>query len=64
MEFGGGDFSFSCTLMVGHVAMRVRLKSGLYEDDWCVQALIYVDGGQLEELALKTKAFLHAERAS
>jgi hypothetical protein len=60
-----GDFSLSCTSDgLGHVAMRVTLKSGLYDDDWCVQAVIFVDGGQLEELAVKTKAFLHAERAS
>jgi hypothetical protein len=60
-----GDFVLSCTSDgLGHVAMRVTLKSGLYEDDWCVQAVIHVDGGQLEELAVKAKAFLHAERAS
>ena len=60
-----GDFSLSCTSDgLGHVAMRVTLKSGLYEDDWSVQAVIHVDGGQLAELAVKAKAFLHAERAS
>jgi hypothetical protein len=30
----------------------------LYEDDWCVQTVIHIDAGQLEELALKVKAFL------
>jgi len=55
------DFALSCTSDgLGHVAMRVTLKSGLYEDDWCVQALIHVDAGQLEDLAAKVKAFLHA----
>lgn len=65
MALGGNDFALSCTHdHLGHVAMRVALKSGLYEDDWCVQAVIHVDAGQLEDLAAKIKAFLHAERAS
>jgi hypothetical protein len=59
------DFALSCTSDgPGHAALRVTLKSGLYEDDWCVQAVIHVDAGQLEDLAAKVKAFLHAERAS
>ena len=58
------DFSLSCTSdALGHVAMKVTLKSGLYEDDWCVQAVIHVDAGQLEEIAAKTREFLHVERA-
>ena len=59
------DFALWCTSDgLGHAALRVMLKSGLYEDDWCVQAVIHVDAGQLEDLAVKIKAFLHAERAS
>ncbi|HSE22382.1 MAG TPA: DUF6228 family protein [Pyrinomonadaceae bacterium] len=53
-----GDFSLSCTSdNLGHVAMRVNLKSGLYEDDWSVQAIIHIDSGQLAELAVKVRAF-------
>jgi hypothetical protein len=59
------DFALSCTSDgLGHAALRVTLKSGLYEDDWCVQVVIHVDAGQLEELAGKIKTFLHAEGAS
>ena len=58
------DFALSCTSDgLGHAALRVTLKSGLYEDDWCVQAVIHVDAGQLEDLAAKVNAFLHMERA-
>lgn len=59
------DFVLSCTAdTLGHVALKVTLKSGLYEDDWCVRAVIHVEAGQLEELAAEVKAFLHVERAS
>ena len=59
------DFALSCTSDgLGHAAMRVTLKSGVYEDDWCVQAVIHVDAGQLEDLAAKVREFLRAERAS
>jgi len=44
--------------------MRGTLKSGVYEDHWSVEAVIHVDSGQLADLAVKAKAFLHAERAS
>ena len=60
-----GDFALSCTSDgLGHVAMEVTLKSGVYEDDWCVKAVIHVEVGQLEEIAAKVKQFLHVERAS
>lgn len=59
------DFALSCTSDgLGHAALRVTLKSGLYEDDWCVQAVIHVDAGQLEDLAAKVKTFLHVASAS
>jgi hypothetical protein len=60
-----GDFALSCVADgLGHVALQVTLKSGLYEDDWCVKAVIQVDAGQLKDVAAKVKAFLHVERAS
>jgi len=59
------DFGLSCTSDgLGHVALRVKLKSGLDDDDWFVQTVIYIDSGQLEELAVNVKAFLYSERAS
>ena len=55
-----GDFALSCTSDgLGHAAMGVTLKSGVYEDDWCVKAVIHVEAGQLEEIAAKVKQFLH-----
>lgn len=60
-----GDFALSCTSDgLGHAALRVTLKSGVYEDDWCVQAVIHVDAGQLEDLASRVRVFFRAERAS
>jgi hypothetical protein len=60
-----GDFSLSCKSDgLGHVAIEVRLKSGLDEDDWCVKAVIHVDAGQLDDIASKVSQFLHVERAS
>ena len=59
------DFTLSCTADgLGHAALRVTLKSDVYEDGWCVQAVIHVDAGQLKDLAAKVRAFLHAERTS
>ena len=55
-----GDFALSCTSdRLGHIAVGVTLKSGAYEDDWCVKAVIHVEAGSLEEIAAKVKQFLH-----
>ncbi|HEV8429368.1 MAG TPA: DUF6228 family protein [Pyrinomonadaceae bacterium] len=52
------DFAQSATSNgLGVVALRVTLESGLYEDDWCVQAIIHVEAGQLEDLALRARLF-------
>lgn len=59
------DFALNCTSNgVGHVAMSLTLKSGPYEDDWSVKAVIHIDAGQLEEIALKVKGLLHVKGAS
>lgn len=59
-----GDFSLSCKSdSLGHTALEVMLKSGLYEDDWCVKAVIHVDAGKLDEIAGRICRFLHVERA-
>ncbi len=58
-----GDFSLSCEADgLGHVAIEVELKSGLYADDWRVKAVIHADAGQLSEVAGKVRLFLHVER--
>jgi hypothetical protein len=55
------DFALTCKSdNLGHVAMEVTLKSGLYEDDWCVKAVIYMDAGQLDAIASGIRRFLHA----
>jgi hypothetical protein len=54
------DFALSCMSdKPGHVAMRVTLKSGLFEDDWCVKATIYMDAGRLGAIASSVRQFLH-----
>ena len=53
-----GEFALSCESDDrGHIAMRVVLKSGLYEDDWSVEALINVEAGQLVEIASNIRQF-------
>ena len=61
-----GDFGLSCTSDgLGHVAMRVKLKSGIDKDDWSVpKGCIHIDAGQLEELAFNKKGFLYSKHAS
>jgi hypothetical protein len=49
---------------LGHVALHVTLKSGPYEDDWCVKGVIYIDAGQLAELAHEIKAFLYVNESA
>ena len=60
-----GDFTLLCKSDgLGHIAMLVTLKSGPYEDDWCVQSVIHLDAGQLDETAGRVRRFLHVQRAS
>ena len=35
----------------GHVAIRIRLRSGFWNDDWSVEATVQVDAGQLDGFA-------------
>ena len=57
--------ALSCTSDgLGHVAMDVTLKSGPYDDDWGVRAIIHVEAGQLEELAANVRLFMHVQGAS
>ena len=57
-----GDFLLGCrSNSRGHVAVRVTLKSGPYEDDWSVTAIIHIDAGQLGEIASKVRDLLHVK---
>jgi len=54
------DFALSCTSDTqGAVAMLVTLKGPYHEDEWCVQTVIHVEAGQLEEFAAKVRQFMH-----
>jgi Family of unknown function (DUF6228) len=41
----------------GHIALRVRLRSGLYDEDWNVGGVIWLDAGGLSDLAREAAAF-------
>jgi len=57
-----GDLKLVCTSdQQGLVSLNVTLRSGPYLDDWTVQADIYIDAGQLKEIADKIKSFLHVQ---
>lgn len=54
-----GDLSFeSACDVLGHVLFNVTLKSGPYNDDWSVRVAIYVDLGQLPDIAAQVRHFL------
>lgn len=42
---------------LGHVALRVRMRSGLYDDDWTATAVIWLDAGELRQVARRVAAF-------
>ena len=59
------DFALSCTSDAqGAVAMRATLNGPYHEGEWCVQAIIYIEADQLEELAAEVGQFMHLQRAS
>jgi hypothetical protein len=60
-----GEFTLSCKSDgQGHIAMEVKLKSRLYEDDWSVITEINLDASQLEEIASNVKRFFSAQADS
>jgi hypothetical protein len=42
---------------LGHVALRVRLRSGLAVDDWAAAGVIWLDAGGLRHVARQAVAF-------
>jgi hypothetical protein len=42
---------------LGHVALRVRIRSRLYDDDWTANGVIWLDAGQLGRVAREVAAF-------
>ena len=42
---------------LGHVSLRVRLRSGLYDEDWNAGGVIWLDAGGLSKLAREAAAF-------
>ncbi len=53
-----GELSLSCTQdPLGHVAIRVELRSGPMADDWRAQATIMTEAGQLEALSRRAALF-------
>ena len=54
------DFSIVATTdRLGHIALKIELRSGPYDEDWAIEARIYIDAGQIEEIASSVKKFLH-----
>lgn len=57
-----GELSLSCTHdRLGHVAIRVELRSGHMDDDWRVKATVLAEAGQLEAIARRAAAFFGRE---
>ncbi len=46
---------------LGHVPMRVRIRSSLYEDAWNVEGTVWLEAGGLSKLARDAAAFEAAQ---
>jgi Family of unknown function (DUF6228) len=56
-----GDLDLAATHDgLGHVALRVRLRSGPYEEDWLATGTIWLEAGQLDATARDAAAFTGA----
>jgi hypothetical protein len=54
-----GDFNIIATAdQLGHIELRIQLRSGPYSDAWSVETCIDVDAGQIEQIAKEVKRFL------
>ena len=47
---------------LGHIAIRVELRSGLMENDWRLEATVMAEAGQLEAIARRA-AFFFGQQA-
>jgi hypothetical protein len=53
-----GELALRCSHDgLGHVSIRVELRSGPWTDDWAITATIMTEAGQLERLAQRSAAF-------
>jgi hypothetical protein len=53
-----GEFQLRCTHDgLGHIAIRVELRSGPMHDDWQVMATVMTEAGQLETIAQQAAVF-------
>ncbi len=57
-----GELSLSCTQdRLGHVAIRVELRSGHMDDAWRVEATVMAEAGQLEAIGHRAASFFGRE---
>ena len=57
-----GELTLSCRSGGGsRITIEVVLRSGLYEDDWCVQAMINIEAGQLVSIAANVRQFFSSK---
>jgi Family of unknown function (DUF6228) len=53
-----GDFGIQCIHdRLGHIAIRVELRSGFLDEDWSVVATVTTEAGQLERHAREAQRF-------
>jgi hypothetical protein len=47
-----GELALRCSHDgLGHIAIRAELRSGTIPEDWCVEATVLVEAGQLDRIA-------------
>jgi uncharacterized protein DUF6228 len=53
-----GELDFEATHDgLGYMGLRVRMRGGLYAEDWGAEGTVWVDAGQLEALARAARSF-------
>ena len=58
-----GELALRCNHdRLGHISIRVELRSGPMEVDWRVTAVIMAEAGQLEDIALRAAQFFGQPR--
>lgn len=53
-----GELTIRCSRdRVGHIFIRVELRSGPMPDDWCIVVTVLAEAGQLESCARRAELF-------
>jgi hypothetical protein len=53
-----GELALRCSHdRLGHISIRIELRSGDMPDDWLVVATVMAEAGQLEDIALRATVF-------